>query len=259
MELQARLADYAADNIAIFAISYDSVDVLATFTAKYGISFPLLADEGSQVIRRLGHLSRQFPEDHANYGAAYPATYILDTDGIVVEKRIATSERERETATGVLETRFGGHSSEHGSAATAGGEHVAVRAYLDSPTYRQAQRLRLVVELDVADGWHVYGEPIPDGYVPLTVAVAPLDGVTVGAVSAPDPQPFTVAGLDEQFVVHEGTFRLVVPLTFVEVAGDHLVRAEVRYQACSSTECLMPSTVSFDLPVRVLAHVERAT
>ena len=259
MELQARLADYAAQGIAVFAISYDSVTVLAGFAEKYGITFPLLADEGSSVIRRLGHLSRQFAPDHANYGTAYPATYVLDADGIVAEKHIAASERERETAAGILESRFGGHASEHGSETTAAGEYVAIRAYLDSPTYRQAQRLRLVVELEIADGWHVYGEPIPDGYTPLSVTVDHIDGVTVGSLVVPEPQPFSVEGLDEQFVVHEGRVRAVVPLTFVEGAEDQTVRATIRYQACSTTTCQPPTAHTVTLPVQVLRHVERAT
>jgi len=257
VELQERLADYAAHNVAVFAISYDSIDVLHGFTEKYGIAFPLLSDAGSVAIRRLGHLSRQFAEDHANFGAAYPATYILDADGIIVEKRIAESERERETAAGILEARFGGHSSAHGSEVVIPGDQVAIRAYLDSPTYRMAQRLRLIVDVSVADGWHVYGEPVPDGYVPFSVTVGPLTGLTVGPLVAPEPHPFSVDGLDEQFVVHEGLIRCVVPLTFAESAGDLTVQAQIRFQACSTSECLMPTTLSVELSVRMLIHVER--
>jgi hypothetical protein len=36
--------------IALFAISYDSIETLSAFTAKNRIEFSLLADEGSQVV-----------------------------------------------------------------------------------------------------------------------------------------------------------------------------------------------------------------
>ena len=36
------------------AVSYDSVVILREFDATYGITYPLLADEGSHVIRALG-------------------------------------------------------------------------------------------------------------------------------------------------------------------------------------------------------------
>src|SRR4051794_14788835 len=148
------------------------------------------------------------------YGVPYPGVFILDEQGVVVERRFEDSYRVRETAVGLLEAAFGEISGRHGAEARAEGEGVAARAYLDSPTYRLLQRLRLTVELRVAPGLHVYGQPIPDGYIPLTVEVAPLDGLEVGPTEAPTPTPFQVAGLDEQFAVYDGTAKLAVPLVF---------------------------------------------
>lgn len=257
MELQASLADYAAAGIAVFAVSYDSVETLRAFGERYEIAFPLLADEGSAVIRRLGHLSRQFAPEHANYGAAYPATYALDRDGVVVEKQISVSERERETAAGILEDRFGAASSRRGNEVVVPGRPVAIRAYLDSPTYRFGQRLRLTIELAIEDGWQVYGEPIPTGYVPLAVEVEPAPGLAVGATRLPRVQASRPAGPDGPLATHRGLVRLVVPLTFAEQVGDQDLRATVRFQCCRDTECMAPVAVPLSLPVQMLTHVER--
>ena len=54
MELQRSLPDFERAHIALFAISYDTVDVLAGFAAQHGIAYPLLADAGSKAIRALG-------------------------------------------------------------------------------------------------------------------------------------------------------------------------------------------------------------
>jgi peroxiredoxin len=67
VELQESLAEYERHGIAVFAISYDSVDVLGGFAEKFGIRFPLLADEGSAVIRRLGLLNKSVAEHHYFY------------------------------------------------------------------------------------------------------------------------------------------------------------------------------------------------
>lgn len=266
MELQESLPEYERHGIAVFAISYDSVDVLGAFAEKYGIRYPLLADEGSVVIQRLGLLNDRVQEHHAFYGVPmrddvygvpYPGSFVLDERGVVVERRFADSYRVRETAVGVLEAAFGGKSESHGAEDRAAGGGVLARAYLDSPTYRMMQRLRFTVELQIEHGLHVYGEPIPDGYLPLSVEVAPIEGLEVGTLEAPAPSPFQVAGLDDQVFVYDGTVQVTMPLTFTVATDDQTLDVVVRYQACSATDCRPPEALRLQLPVTKLAHVER--
>jgi DsbC/DsbD-like thiol-disulfide interchange protein len=105
----------------------------------------------------------------------------------------------------------------------------------------------------------VYGEPIPGGYTPLSVDVAPIDGMERGAIRWPVPRRFTIDGLPEEFWVHEGTIRGSLPLTFTAApgAGDHVLRAAVAYQACSRVACLPPSVLRLELPVKEVALVDR--
>ncbi len=259
------MADFEHDGIAVFAISYDSVSVLAGFAEKHGIAYPLLSDEGSVVITRLGMLNDRVYEQHAAYGVApreqhmgtpYPGVFLLDERGVVIDRRFQQSYRERETAVGLLEQGFGGHASTHGSEHRGGSAGVAVRAALDSETFRFFQRLWLTVELTVDPGLHIYGRPIPDGFVPLSVEVAPAENVTVGEPVWPRPHPFRIEGLGEQFQVYEGTVTLALPVTFTaRDMGDQTVRVTVRYQACSDADCLMPAAVSLELPVRLAGLV----
>ena len=241
----------------MFAISYDPVDVLAAFAQRQAITYPLLSDEGSRVIHALGMLNEDVERHHAAYrvatqphhqGVPYPGAFLLDEHGVVAEKRFQQSYRERETGSGLLAQGFGGESSRHGTEAHGGSEGVAVRAWLDSSAYRFFQRVWLIVELTVEPGLHVYGRPIPEGYVPLSIEVAPVEGLVVGTPAWPEPHPFRVAGLDEQFYVYDGTVRVALPLTMTRRdAGDLHLPVTVRYQACSASDCLMPAAVSLEL------------
>jgi hypothetical protein len=234
--------------------------VLAGFAEKHGISYELLSDEGSRVIRALGLFNERVHEQHAVYGIAkndrawgvpYPGVFLLDEQGRVVEKRFQQSYRERETGAGLLEQGFHAASSLHGARAESASDGVAVRAWLDSETYRFFQRLWLTVELQVAPGLHVYGRPVPEGYIPLSIEVAPIEGVTVGEPEWPEPHPFRVEGLDEQFMVYAGSVSVSLPVTLaLRDAGDQTLHVSVRYQACSANDCLLPSSVSLDLPVK---------
>ena len=239
--------------------------MLSAFAGKHGITYPLLSDADSAVIRRLGLLHEDVvagvgissgPLRPDQVGMAYPGVFLLDEQGVVTSKRFFASFRQRETGVALLEQGFGVAATEFGAVAEGGSEGVRVRASLDSDTYRPFQRLWLTLQVAVANELHIYGRPIPDGYTPLSVEVAPMEGLTVGEPEWPPPHPFRIDGLDEQFMVYEGAVALALPITFgTRDAGDLTLHITVRYQACSSTDCLMPASVALELPVRAAALV----
>ncbi len=249
-------------------MSYDSVDALASFAAKQNITYPLLSDEGSRVIRELGLLNEHLFEHHAyydvarndeHYGVPYAGTFVLDEHGIIADKRFQQSFRERETGVGLIEDVFDLISPHQGAETRATAPGVHIRAHLDSPTYAHFQRLRLTIELVIDPGFHVYGRPIPEGYVPLHVEMAPIEGLVVGEVRWPDPRSFTLPGLEEQFWTYEGRIRGSLPLTFSGApgAGDLTIWVTLAFQVCSASDCLAPTRVTLELPVREVGLVDR--
>jgi hypothetical protein len=255
--------------VALFGLSYDTVEILAGFAEKHGIAFPLLSDRGSHVMRRLGLLNPRVQEDHAAYGIApsprhvdlpYPGVFLLDERGAVAARRFHESYRERDTGAGLLAALLSPLAAGPGPDAQDGGDGaVRARAWLDSPTYCLFQRLHLHVEVAVAAGFHVYGQPVPGGYTPLSLDVDPIDGLERGPAAWPAPHRFAIDGLPEEFWVHDGAIRAALPLTFAAApgGGDHVVRATVRYQACSASACLPPSELRLEVPVREVALVDR--
>jgi hypothetical protein len=240
--------------------------VLRGFAEKHGIAYTLLSDEGSKVIRQLGLLNEHVYEHHAaygvpkrdgHYGVPYPGAFLLDEQGRVIQKRFRQSYRERETGGGILEQGFAVESSRHGPEVVGQSEGVKVRAYLDSKTYRFFQRLWLRVELTIDAGLHVYGRPVPEGYIPLAIAVAPLEGLVIGEPRWPAPHPYRVEGLDEELSVYEGNVAVSLPLTFTQEGADQTLLVSVRYQACSDTDCFLPSTITLQVPVKAADLVER--
>jgi len=242
------------------------VEVLARFAAAHGVTFPLLSDEGSKVIRELGMLDEQVYEHHAAFGytnredrfwgVPYPGEFLLDEQGVVTQKRFQKNYRERETSQTILEQGFGMEALSHGPEARGETGGVAVRAFLDAEQYRIYQRLRVNVEVVVPSGWHVYGLPIPEGYVPLSVSLASIEGLEVSEPVLPTPHPFRVEGLEEQFFVYDGKDSVAVPLVFTKNMGDQTLHVEVQLQACSADQCQRPSRVRLDLPVKAEKHVE---
>lgn len=256
MELQKVSAALEETGIALFAVSYDAVDVLQGFAGRYGITYPLLSDEGSGVMRSLGILNEDAPPPVA--GIPHPGVFVLDEDGRVAQKVFYPSYRERDTGAGLLEHALGIAAPTHGPAAQSAAEAVQVRAWLDRDTYAWGQRLWLSVDLEIAPGHHVYAPPTPGGYHPLTVTIDPIERVVFGAPRMPSGQPFRMEAFDEDFLVYEGTVRVELPISFMVVdAGTLTLNIHVGLQACTDSVCLLPATVDLALSADEVPLIER--
>jgi hypothetical protein len=257
------MADFKREGVAVFAISYDPVPVLAGFAEKRGITYTLLSDEGSHAIRRLGLLNEHLEEQHAHYGVQtkehhlgvpYPGTFVLDEDGVIVEKNFEQSYRVRPPAVSFLEDSFGqaGHEAVRDQTET---EDIRVTAWLGTASYHPYQKLKLNLGIQVAEGLHVYGWPIPEGYTPLEVEIDPLETLEAGPLELPEPRPFRVEGLDEEFFVYEGSVRGARTLLLTKNLGEVTLGVKVHYQACSDVACFPPGEVSLQLPLKGLDNI----
>ena len=75
-------AEFAAKGAAILGVSPDPLKSHAKFVGKYGLNFPLLADEGSRVSTQYGVW-----KEKSMYGRKYMGvertTVLIDRDGVV--------------------------------------------------------------------------------------------------------------------------------------------------------------------------------
>jgi peroxiredoxin len=262
VELQKAWGALESRGVAMFAISYDSVETLAAFAGKRGITFPLLSDVGSHTIRALGLLNEHLVEQHAFYGiqtrdeqmgVAYPGTFVLDANGVITQKHFEQSYRVRPTAQIFEEYALGSAAtSPPADVPRASTENVTVRAWADAPTYYPYQQVRLHVELSLPPDTHIFGAPAPEGYTPLALEVEPLDGLQVDSYDVPAPHPFRVEGLDEEFVVFEGKVQTTIPLRFMKNLGQTLLTLQVAYQACTASLCFSPATLRVEVPLNGL-------
>lgn len=319
MQLQQSLDKFERAGISVFAISYDSVEAQAAFAEKYGIKYSLLSDANHEAIEATGILNRlavpleSEPDlatteetilkvapfatgaternlGEAYYGMPYPGSYLIDTDGRVMEKLFYRHYRTRPSAETVLRSGFGvDFEVRDNPAADASAEGVRIRATLGSDAMTYMERSLLYVEIDLAEGLHLYGSPVPGGYVATTVTVDAPDSVEIGPARYPDTRPFQVAGLDETFQVFEGSVEIAVPVYYVREDFEHLLRraqflakhleepsagvvrqlmvhaegtrpppehsvrldVTVQYQACTADACLLPQTqcLQVDVPI----------
>src|SRR5258708_1932307 len=103
--------------MGLAAISYDPVPVLADFSRRRGITFPLLSDAGSETIKRYGILNTTIDPTNQLYGYPFPGTFIVDQRGIVASRFFEEAYQERDTVSSIL-VRLGQHVDVHATTIT---------------------------------------------------------------------------------------------------------------------------------------------
>ena len=235
---------------------------IAAFAEAHDVSFRLLSDIDSAVIRDFRILNTQVePGDVPIYGVPFPGSYVVDEDGVVVEKFFHDSYKKRDSPENLIDAALGRIALQpYEPTRSAGNRDVRVSATLHGGggVLKQGSMRRVVVRFELGQGLHIYGEPVPEGMIPATVEVRGPEGIVVGEPILPPTDTLHLSGLDVELQVWSGTVDISVPI--YPVAPRHSVlRANttpaithlgtVRYQASDDPTCLLPRTEKLPLEV----------
>lgn len=261
MQLQQHLPEFEAAGIALFAISYDPVEDQRKFAEEFGITFPMMADPDHRAIEATGILNTLVRPDEAVYGIPFPGIYVLGIDGRVEEKLFFQHYRTRPSASTVLREGFGlDFEVDNHPHADVAGDGIRIEATLGGESLVFMETAMLYVDLHVDPGLHVYGQPIPEGYIPTEVRVSAPEGVQVGEPEYPPTTPFRLEGLDDEFRVFAEDARVKIRIQRLAPDLEAIpLEVTVSYQACNDRECFLPQTktLHLDVPVAALNRAPR--
>ncbi len=248
MELQGRVGDLQRQGLGLAAITYDPVAVLADFSARRGITFPLLSDVGSATIKRYGILNTTVPASNPQYGYPFPGTFILNRDGVVTARFFEATYQERNTISSVL-TRLGGTVDARATKIAA--PHLEITSYLSDQVAAPGTRLSIVLDIAPGPRVHVYA-PGVSGYRPIALTIQPQPGLLLRETHFPTSEDYFFAPLDEHVPVYQKPFRIIQD---VEIDPSREAAATVKdmktmtiagrldYQACDDKVCFNPQSV----------------
>jgi AhpC/TSA family protein/cytochrome c biogenesis DsbD-like protein len=255
VELQGQLEAVRQRGLGLAAISYDSRDTLAGFSTRRGITFPLLSDQGSAVIKRYGLLNEGVAAGSSQYGIPHPGTFVLDAAGRVTARYFEEAYQERATLSGIL-VKLGDAGQ---TATTASTPHLDVRAGISALTVAPGHRISLTVDVRPRRGIHVYAPGNRD-YPAIALRLDPKPHVIFHALEYPRSQDFFFQPLNEHWKVYTQPFRLVQDITIeASAAAQAALRdvtsmtltAALAYQACDDKVCYAPGSVPISWTVGV--------
>ena len=275
MELQSRSEELRAQGLGVVAISYDSEEVLADFSRRRGITFPLLSDDDSSVITAFGILNTVAAEgvgpnkddpdvvaDVAKYvsvfgatpnivGTPFPGTFMLDAKGRVTSRFFEEFYRERNTTSNVMLRLGAGLSPIAAIEGTTA--HLKLTAYSSDPSVTVGTRFSIAVEIEPNPDIHVYAPGAEQmGYRVIGLTMAPVPHVRFEPVEFPASEIYYFEPLDERVPVYQQPFMLLQEAVVSGAAEVEEALAELDaltltgtldYQACNDELCFDPVSV----------------
>jgi hypothetical protein len=250
VQLEQKKAEFASQGFNVAVISYDSAAVLKAFADRVGITYPLLSDPDSKIIRDFGILNETVPKGTPFYGVPYPGTYILDARGIVLKKFFETDYKERYTAGSML-FRAAPASARDGWSEIET-RHLTLRYRAADSTIQGGMTTTLAIEIALKPKMHVYAPSVTGGYIPVRWTIDPQPAFKPLDPEWPPAKTLYLPAIQETLPVFEKTFTVTRDLAFAQqnelfaAAGDSkrlAVSATFRYQACDDKECHPPVNV----------------
>jgi hypothetical protein len=248
VELQSRYEDLKKQGLGLAAISYDRPEILKRFADARGITFPLVSDAGSAIIRRYGLLNGTIDAKSRSFGVPWPGTFILDRQGRVRARYFERAYQERNTVASIL-VRQG--STALGPMATTDTAHLTLVSGASDATVAPGERVSLTFDVTPRRGMHVYA-PGPHSYQVVEVRLDPQSWLSQHQTSYPASEIYHFKPLDERVNVYQKPFRLVQDVTIratpevqKQLAGQSnlTITGRFEYQACDDKLCYMPQSV----------------
>jgi hypothetical protein len=113
------------------------------------------------------------------------------------------------------------------------------------------------IHLLVKRGYHVQANPVENpSLIPITLTIEPVESLSIGTPLYPRPKRLRLAGDDQDLVVYDGAFVIVLPVNAGPAAAgaSFTLKGSLRYQACDDRHCLFPVTLPLAIPVSVEGH-----
>ena len=233
MELQSRVKELQNKGFGLAVITYDPVEILASFGAQRGITFPLLSDLGSATIKRYGILNpvpemalgpnRDDPAVKAlvqtyvtgaaprasQVGIAFPGTFVLDRQGRVTSRFFEDYYVERNTVSSLMLKL--GQGLPPVAATKASTAHLDLTTYPSDAAVAPGNRFSVVADIQLRPRIHVYAPGAKD-YRVVALNIAPQPFVRQLPSKYPASEIYFFKPLNERVPVYQKPFRLMQEL-----------------------------------------------
>lgn len=226
------------------------MDILREFAERRRITFSLLADPASTIIRGFGLFNEEIEPASRDYGVPYPATFLVDGGGVVRQKIMEEHYIHRLPVTTLL-LRLGKTAPLPLPRTARRFEYLEVLTAATETSLYPGNSFTLFVDIKPQPGVHVYAPGVSE-YQGVAVRIEEQPYLRLRGVQYPPAAALTIPFLDETIAVYDHPIRVSVDValgTRIELqpvydAGDTLeIKGTLAIQACDDRVCFVPETI----------------
>ena len=111
------------------------------------------------------------------------------------------------------------------------------------------------IRITTAKGWYIHGPEKDQNFlIPTVLSFPATETIRIEEIKFPAPEKITFAYAKDPIEVFSGEIRVKALLVVEKEAtpGNHILKGELSYQACSENSCLPPEMVSVSISVSVV-------
>ena len=289
LELQSQYDTLRKDGLGLVGISYDSQEILASFSKQHGITFPLLSDVGSETIKRYGILNTVAEEglgpngtdpdvvaqvklyvsangaNERQRGIPFPGTFIVDRAGRVKARFFEDSYTVRNTVSNIR-VRLNNLSTSV-AATRVESRHLDVITFPSDTSIAPGNRFSIVAQITPHSGIHVYA-PGAGNYKVVELKILPSQYVRTFKPVYPKSEIYFFKPLNERVPTYQKAFTITQDVMLDGQASARAALAKqtsmtiggaLTYQACDDRLCYDQVTLPLSWTVGLKPIVTQAT
>jgi hypothetical protein len=253
VELEQNLDAIRKQGLGVAAISYDSIGALKNFADRQHITYPLLSDPDSKIIRAYDILNETTKPGTLTYGIPYPGIYVVDARGRVVAKYFEDDYKDRVSTADILARQFG--VPVDATRRIAETKHLQITTTASNGTARPGLRIVLSLDVELGANMHVYA-PGVQGYIPIDWRLdegGPAE--KRHSFQYPASEMLHLQAIGETVPVYKGHVRIQREITFAQESAlkalanptnEVTIKGSFRYQACDDRKCYLPEDVPLE-------------
>jgi peroxiredoxin len=235
---------FAAKGIHVAGVSYDSPQVLAEFSQRKSITYPLLSDASSRLIDAFG--IRNVSATGAEAGIPVPGYYLISKQGVIEKRFFEDGYINRLTANNVYQNIFGDVALPQ-PIRNLPSPHVELTTMQSDKEVTPGELVRLVVTITPDRDTHVYAPGAEkDHYIVASLTLDPSHLYTVRPTAYPKPEMMHFPASNETEPVY--TNKTVLDTSVAAVVNQETlaifakdpalhITGSLEYQACTSKVC----------------------
>lgn len=113
----------------------------------------------------------------------------------------------------------------------------------------------LKMKIEIKKGYHIQANKVNDDFLISTnLEINEYKNIITGIQQFPPPKKFKLEDSDILLYVYDGVFEIRIPTTVKKEIpkGKHIMKANLRYQACDNKTCLFPKRIAFSFTIEVI-------